>query len=144
MNKQQLLEKQNELELNLYKIREELLGYDRQALRTQYGDKYNCAFCRFVVVLGFSYDGWHNLCGADICTCCHNCCDQYKPDNAATAYIKDILKSNATLIGAHISREEHNALEELDARIFEDNVSDYTMELLKLFIEHKASQMASR
>lgn len=94
MDKQELLNKKSELEKELGQVNKELWDYDVKQLAEQYKDKFNCEFCRYNAVYGFSGDGWHNMCGADNCTCCHGYCDKYKPDNAATLKIKQSGKQD--------------------------------------------------
>ena len=69
MDKQELLNKKSELEKELGQVNKELWDYDVKQLAEQYKDKFNCEFCRYNAVYGFSGDGWHNMCGADNCTC---------------------------------------------------------------------------
>lgn len=56
----------------------------------KYGKKPNCSDCRYSIVLDFSIDGWHNLCGNEDapCTCCHDSCEYFMPHNEITEYIK--------------------------------------------------------
>lgn len=54
-----------------------------------------CESCRYFAVHDLSSDGWHNLCGNSItksCTCCHSRCNQYKPDNLITKWVKESCK----------------------------------------------------
>ena len=55
-----------------------------------FGKAANCEDCRYNIVLDFSIDGNHNMCGyIDApCTCCHCSCEHFRPDNEITKYIK--------------------------------------------------------
>ena len=134
MDKQELLNKKSELE-------KELVPYVKEMGYTH--DKFNCEFCRYNAVYGFSGDGWHNMCGADNCTCCHGYCDKYKPDNAATLKIKQsgkqdgLLRSKNTNGYGQIDEDDKDALEELGARIFVDEPTEYTMKMLDLFLTNR-------
>ena len=52
----------------------------------------NCNSCRYSCVSEFSFDGWHNLCGAEDapCTCCNSRCEYYKPDNKISSFLKSL------------------------------------------------------
>lgn len=73
MDKQELLNKKSELEKELGQVNKELWDYDVKQLAEQYKDKFTCEFCRYNAVY-VSGDGWHNMCEADNCTCCHGYC----------------------------------------------------------------------
>ncbi len=143
MDKQELLDKKSQLEKELSAVNRELYDYDIKALAEQYKDKFSCEFCRYNAVIGFSGDGWHNMCGAGNCTCCHGNCDKYKPDNAATLKIKQSRKQDGLLRAKNtngygrIDEEDNDALEELDARIFADEPTEYTMKMLDLLLENR-------
>ena len=143
MDKQELLNKKSELEKELGQVNKELWDYDVKQLAEQYKDKFNCEFCRYNAVYGFSGDGWHNMCGADNCTCCHGYCDKYKPDNAATLKIKQsgkqdgLLRPKNTNGYGQIDEDDKDALEELGTRIFVDEPTEYTMKMLDLFLTNR-------
>lgn len=140
MDKKALLQKKSELENEIMQINKELSDYDLKRLSEQYGEKFSCEFCRYNAVLGFSGDGWHNMCGANSCTCCHSCCEKYMPDTKATLKIKQsgdqdaLLRSKNTNGYSHISYEEQDSLYELGANIFAEEPSEYTMKMLDLFL----------
>ena len=143
IEKEKLEARLKELEHEAQKVRAELYKYEEKELAEKYGDEFTCEYCRFNAVYGFSGDGWHNTCGADNCTCCNSNCKKYKPDNKATLYIKQtvegcgLLRSNRTNGYGQIGEEEFDALDELGANIFVDEPTEYTMKLLKVFLEEK-------
>lgn len=143
MDRKKLLNMKSELEKQLCAVNSELYNYDVKALEEHYKDKFSCEFCRYNAVYGFSGDGWHNVCGAGNCTCCHGRCDKYKPDNAATLKIKQsgkrdgLLRPKNTNGYGQIDEDDQEALDELGARIFSDEPSEYTMKMLDLFMEYR-------
>ena len=143
IEKEKLEARLKELEQEAREIRGKLYDYEEKALAEKYGDEFSCEYCRFNAVHGFSGDGWHNTCGADECTCCHSRCEEYKPDNKATLYIKqtaegsDFLRCKKTNGYGYIPEEACEALAELGAKIFVDEPTEYTMKLLKVFLEEK-------
>jgi hypothetical protein len=143
IEKEKLEARLKELEQEAREIRKELYDYEENALAEKYGDKFTCEFCRFNAVYGFSGDGWHNECGAGECTCCNARCEKYKPDNKATLYIKQtregdgFLRCKKTNGYGQITEEDCDALKELGAYIFVDEPTEYTMKLLKVFLEEK-------
>ena len=60
----------------------------------------SCESCQYSIVLDFSADGWHNLCGNSNapCTCCNSKCMYYKPDNIITGAIKEYFNSKDKLL----------------------------------------------
>ena len=99
----------DELKLNmdkekemLDKLKEECKQQERNylAAKAAYEKEFykgkTCNSCIYSVVLDFSFDGWHNLCGCDDapCTCCHDHCEHYKPDNLLTSKLKEVFKEN--------------------------------------------------
>ena len=67
-----------------------------------------CKTCRYSAVYTTSFDGWHNMCGHDeaSCTCCHDKCEHYLPDNPVTKFLKEELN-------IHISPTYYEALKVL-------------------------------
>lgn len=107
MDKQELLNKKSELEKELSQINKELWDYDVKQLAEQYKDKFSCEFCRYNAVRGFSGDGWHNMCCADNCTCCHSYCDKYKPDMSAVFGIcSTAARYNIAVIPSHTTKTQ--------------------------------------
>lgn len=79
----------------------------------KYGKKPCCHDCQYSIGLGFSMDGWHNLCANEdtfACTCCHDSCEHFAPHNEITKYIADHV--------SHISVEDLDAYEQLIGDIF--------------------------
>ena len=127
MTKTELEARKEELEKELIEVRKILYNYDFEAKKAKYGDNFTCEFCKFNAVHDLSGDGWHNTCGADNCTCCHNVCEKYEPDNDVTLFIKQnirtdalagFLRSQKTNGYGHISEDEYRAIEELAGDIF--------------------------
>ena len=50
----------------------------------------SCRNCRYYSIHDSSFDGWHNVCGAEDapCTCCNSLCDKFKIDNCITTWLK--------------------------------------------------------
>lgn len=125
MTKQELENRKIELENELNKIKKELFEYEANQKKEKYGDKYTCEFCKFAAVSGFSYDGWHNTCGRGECTCCHDVCDLYEPDNEITLFIKKNIRADSRLLRStntngygFLTEDEHDGLKELVGDIF--------------------------
>ena len=125
MIKQELTLRKKELETELETIRNKLYNFNFEEKKAKYGNKFTCGFCKFNAVQDFSGDGWHNICGADNCTCCHSVCEKYEPDNEITLFIKKnirtdsgFLRSDRTNGYGHIDEDEYEAIEELVGDIF--------------------------
>lgn len=125
MTKQELELREKELSTELRRIKSKLYDFDFEEKKEQYGDKFTCEFCKFRAVADLSGDGWHNTCGADNCTCCHNVCDKYEPDNEITLFIKRNIRADSGLLRCektngygYIRDDEYRALEELAGDIF--------------------------
>lgn len=89
-----LKEKTKQLKIirdQLSEVTRDINDIKRQIELCKYGKKPQCEDCRYIVAIDFSSDGWHNLCGNEKapCTCCHNGCEYFKPDNVYTKYLKD-------------------------------------------------------
>lgn len=81
----------------LYKdLQEAKKAYDSEFYKGK-----NCDSCRYSIVLEFSFDGWHNLCGHENapCTCCNRRCAHFKPHNCITKWISD---HNINLDGEYV------------------------------------------
>lgn len=109
-------------------IGRELKHLEALKIKQEYGDKYGCEFCRYGAVQGLSGDGWHNTCGSGNCTCCHDECDNFKPDNTLTLFIrkninigKAFLRSTHTNGHGHISEDACRALDTLGIHILYDD-----------------------
>ncbi len=146
MTKEQLVEQSTKLKAQLSEIFKKISNYETEELKKKYGDKLTCEFCRFNAVSGFSGDGWHNTCATGNCTCCNKFCEEYAPDNKSSLLIKgyskpldSFLRSNNSNGYGSITEDEFDALDELDAQIFVDEPSEYTLKILTLFLEHKHS-----
>lgn len=63
---------------------------EREYNKVKYRGK-TCKTCRYSAIHETSFDGWHNMCGCEDagCTCCHDRCEHYLPDNPITQFIKD-------------------------------------------------------
>lgn len=125
MTKQELTLRKKELETELTTIRNKLYDFDFEEKKAKYGEKFTCEFCKFNAVQGFSGDGWHNTCGADNCTCCHNVCEKYEPDNEITLFIKQNIRADNGLLRCkktngygRIDEEEYEAIGKLVGDIF--------------------------
>lgn len=138
MEKKELKIKKELLEKELREVDFLLSDYDYQELAEKYGDKFSCKFCRYDAVFDLSCDGNHYLCGSGNCTCCHANCVKYKPDNEASLLIKNWDGCTPifgfTKHSGKINKEEYHALEMLQASIFDDEPSDYTLTILKMFL----------
>lgn len=93
----------------------------KQAYDREYRKSQNCTTCRYSIVLDFSLDGWHNLCGCENapCTCCNTVCDYYKPDNRYTKTLKENILSKEY---RQISPEEYEGFKSLGFDLFEDDL----------------------
>ena len=113
MTKSDLLLKKKKLELELSSLNICLSEFDFDAKKSEYGDKFCCKHCRYSAVSDCSFDGWHNVCGADVCTCCHSACDKYQPDNEVTLFIKNGINGYG-----YLSKDEYKAVREIFGDIF--------------------------
>lgn len=127
------------LQKELSEINRAISHHDEMRLEQQYGDEFHCEFCRYNAVS--SCDGDHNVCGKGNCTCCHNRCEDYKPDNEATKFIKTqavfgegLFRNKKTNGYKHIDDREYKALISLGADIFADEPDEYSIQLLKMFV----------
>ena len=142
MSKIELEQEKKELYDRIREIDKQIKQITQEELAAAYGEKYGCEFCCFNAVQGLSGDSWHNTCGADNCTCCHNVCEKFKPDNEITLFIKQninagsgLLRSKRTNGYGHISEEDCRALAELGIRIFrieDSEKSQAAISVLKL------------
>lgn len=57
MTKEELLDKEKQLEIELADIKDQLENYKCEELKEKYGDKFHCKYCRHSCVLGFSGEG---------------------------------------------------------------------------------------
>ena len=149
MTKQELEDRKIELEIELNKIRNELFEQEANQKKKEYGDKYSCEFCKFNAVSGFSYDGWHNTCGKGECTCCHDVCDLYEPDNEITLFIKQniradskLLKSKNTNGHGYLTEDEYHGLRELVGDIFyHENLTEKLKKVLTACFDTEKKQI---
>lgn len=86
----------------------------------------SCESCQYSIVLDFSEDGWHNLCGNSNapCTCCHGKCEYYKPDNAITNAIKEYYNSKDRFRGPNLDKEVIKGLKLLGYDVFHEYTPD--------------------
>lgn len=125
MTKQELELKKKELQTELSQINKKLYDFDYEEKKSKYKEQFTCEFCKFNAIQDLSYDGWHNTCGADNCTCCHSVCEKYEPDNEITLFIKQninvgdgFLRGKHTNGYGHINEDEYKALDCLVGDIF--------------------------
>ena len=131
MELEQLKEQEKYLRKELSTISEKINSYNYRELEKTYGDRFNCSHCRFNIALGFSPEGFHNLCGnwQAPCTCCHRNCTFYKPDTIYTKWIKEKIED------FHLSFDEVRAIKDLfDVSIYEDDIPKEKWELIKKII----------
>lgn len=83
----------------------------------------SCDSCRYSIVLDFSPDGWHNLCGNDKapCTCCHRKCEYYKPDNIVTKKIKDYYHRASKFDAPNFDNDTIEGLDLLGYDVYEES-----------------------
>lgn len=84
----------------------------------------SCESCRYSIVLDFSFDGWHNLCGNSNapCTCCNSKCEYYKPDTIITNAIKEYY--NSRFRGPNLDKEVIEGLKMLGYDVFHEYTPD--------------------
>ena len=135
MTKQELELKKKELQAQLQVIGRKLYSFEYEEKKAQYGDKFNCLYCKFSAVGDLSGDGWHNTCGANNCTCCHSVCEKYEPDNDVTLFVKKNAKYG------HIDEDQHRAIRNLVGNIFAPcGRSEKIIALLKTLWDIKESE----
>ena len=98
----------------------------------------SCESCQYSIVLDFSADGWHNLCGNSNapCTCCNSKCMYYKPDNIITGAIKEYFNSKDKFDGTNLDKETVKGLKLLGYDVFyEYTPDDYAQRKAKEVVE---------
>lgn len=86
----------------------------------------SCDSCRYSIVLDFSSDGWHNLCGNSNapCTCCNSKCEYYKPDTTITKAIKEFYNNKDKFSGPNLDKEVIEGLKLLGYDVFHECTPD--------------------
>lgn len=152
MTKQELEARENMLEKKLKKVREMLFDFDYKEKEAKFGKEFTCEFCKFNAVNDLSADGWHNTCGADNCTCCHNVCEKYEPDNDITLFIKQhirecspLFRSDHTNGYGHINNKEYQSIKHLIGDIFKPfGKNEKMIELLKICFDTQIKKSEER
>lgn len=125
-----------------------LFDFDYKEKEAKFGKEFNCEFCKFNAVEDLSDDGWHNTCGADNCTCCHNVCEKYEPDNDITLFIKKHIRADNGLFRSdhtngygYINNKEYQGIKYLIGDIFNPrDKSEKMIELLKVCFDIKGKE----
>lgn len=100
----------------------------------------SCESCMYSIVLDFSDDGWHNLCGNSNapCTCCNSKCEYYKPDNIITKAIKEYFNSKDKFRGPNLDKEVIKGLKLLGYDVFNTYTPD---EYADDYVQRKAEEV---
>lgn len=126
-----LKDKEKILQKELNYIKEQIEDYELLQLREKYSKDFCCDKCKFSAVFDFSHDGEHNKCAlaAAPCTCCHDGCERYQPDNEMTLWIKENMHGS-------ISQNTYEALDHLGLYIFHEKyLNDVAMQLIKTLLK---------
>ena len=96
-----------------------------------------CESCMYNIVLDFSDDGWHNLCGnaQAPCTCCHTRCEYYKPDTYLTSAIKNFFRTERKR-DPNLEPELIEGLQAIGFNIYDDDMSEtYGKDMARRLVE---------
>lgn len=117
--------KAKECEIAWRKTNEEFVKA-RNAYEKERDKDKSCESCRYSIVLDFSGDGWHNLCGNSNapCTCCNSKCEYYKPDNVVTKAIKEYYNNKDKFSGPNLDKEVIKGLKLLGYDVFHEYTPD--------------------
>lgn len=110
----------------------------KQAYEKERDKDKKCESCMYNIVLDFSEDGWHNLCGNPNapCTCCNSKCEYYKPDNVTTKAVKDYYNNKDKFRGPNLDKEVIKGLKLLGYDVFyEYTPDDYAQRKAKEVVE---------
>ncbi len=125
MTREELEQKKSELRNELNEVLDAINDFEYEHKKVEYGDSFNCEFCKYHAYQDLSVDSWHNVCGADNCTCCHDNCEKFEPDNDVTLFIKKhvradcgLLRSRRTNGYGYITGREYKGVASLVGDIF--------------------------
>lgn len=122
---------------NAWRKANEEFAKAKQAYEKERDKDKKCESCMYNIVLDFSEDGWHNLCGnaQAPCTCCYTRCEHYKPDTYLTSAIKNFFH-NERKREPNLEPEFIEGLQNIGFRIYDDDMSEtYEKDMARRLVE---------